>query len=181
MQEKCDKLTKRSQNGTILSFLKPKATFVPLTLSSPALIHSSQQLAPPSPSVTTALQEPKPHLVSRPINDFVNKLQNLVNNLPKSVPEALESDTLAVFERNPKEFDHPTLDADELWETTLNNVLKSTLGWGMEGDMSEIVCYGQWGLDGLVKFVTYFVENWGVSQALFKGKLLNLMTALEER
>ena len=97
-QEKRDKLTKRSQNGTIPSFLKPKATFVPLTLSSPALIHSSQQLAPPSPSVTTALQEPKPHLVSRPINDFVNKLQNLVNNLPRSVPEALESDTLAVLE-----------------------------------------------------------------------------------
>jgi len=177
-------MTKRSQNGTILSFLKPKAAAVPSTLSSPALIHSSQQLAPESPSLTTALQEPvtlKPHLVSRPINDFINKLRNLVNNLPETVPEALESDMLAVFGRNPKEFDHPTLDADELWETTLNNVLKSTLGWGMEGDMSEIVRRGQWGLDGLVKFVTYFVENRGVSQALFEGKLLNLMTALEER
>jgi hypothetical protein len=117
----------------------------------------------------------------RPINNFINKLRNLVNNLPKSVPEALVSDTLAVFGRNPKEFDNPTLDANELWETTLNNVLKLTLGWGMEEDMSEIVRHGQWGLDGLVKFVTYFVENRGVSQALFEGKLLNLMTALEER
>jgi hypothetical protein len=51
----------------------------------------------------------------------------------------------------------------------------------MEGDMSEIVQRGQWGLDGLVKFVTYFVESRGVSQALFEGKLSNLVTALEER
>ena len=47
--------------------------------------------------------------------------------------------------------------------------------------MSKIVRRGQWGLDGLVVFVTYFVENRGVSQALFEGKLSNLMTALKER
>ena len=107
-------------------------------------------------------------------------LQNLVRDLPESIPEALEFDRLAVFGGTPKEFDDPALDADELWETTLNSVLKSTLGWGMEGNMNEIICHGKWGLDGLVNFATYFVEEQGVSRELFEGKLTNLVMALKE-
>jgi hypothetical protein len=42
-------------------------------------------------------------------------LQELVEDLPASVPEASEFDKLAVFGGNPKEFDDPTLDAEELW------------------------------------------------------------------
>jgi hypothetical protein len=103
-------------------------------------------------------------------------LQNLVKDLPESIPEASEFDRLAVFGGNPKEFDDPALDADELWETTLNNVLKSTLGWGTEGNMDEIIRRGKWGLDGLVNFATYFVEERGVSGGLFEGKLTHLVT-----
>ena len=60
---------------------------------------------------------------------------------------------------NPKEFDDASLEADELWEASLNGVLKSTLGWGMEGNMDEIIRHGRWGLDGLVDFATYFMEG----------------------
>jgi hypothetical protein len=105
----------------------------------------------------------------------------LVKNLPASVPEASEFDKLAVFGGSPKEFDDPSLDADELWEATLNNVLKSTLGWGIEGNMDNIIHRGKWGLDGLVNFATYFVEERGVSGGLFEGKLTNLVTALKKR
>ena len=73
------------------------------------------------------------------------------------------------------------MDADELWETTLNSVLKSTLGWGMEGNIDEIIHRGKWGLDGLVNFAMYFVEEQGVSIELFEGKLSNLVETLEER
>ena len=119
--------------------------------------------------------------VSGPIfNNFIKTLQNLVKELPDSIPEASEFDRLAVFGGAPKEFDDPALDADELWETTLNSVLKLTLGWAMEGNMNEIIHPGKWGLDGLVNFVTYFVEEWGVSGELFEGKLTYLVTALKE-
>ena len=60
-------------------------------------------------------------------------------------------------------------------------VLKSTLGWGTEGNMDEIILHGRWGLDGLVKFATYFVEKHGVSGGLFEGKLTNLVTVLKQR
>ena len=77
-----------------------------------------------------------------------------------------------MFGGNTKEFDDPSLEADELWEASLNGVLKSTLGWGMEGNMDEIIRRGRWGLDGLVDFATYFVEERGVSGGLFEGKLM---------
>jgi hypothetical protein len=66
-------------------------------------------------------------------------------------------------------------------KTTLNGVLKSTLGWGTEGNMDEIIRRGRWGLDGLVKFATYFVEVRSVSGGLFEGKLMNLVTVHKQR
>jgi len=123
---------------------------------------------------------PKP--VSDPVvNSFISTFQNLVKSLPEDVPEASKFDRLAVFGGTPQEFDDPALDADELWETTINGILKSTLGWGMEGNMEEIIQRGKWGLDGLVKFATYFVEERGVSEGLFEGKLTYLAVALEKR
>ena len=102
--------------------------------------------------------------------------RDLVKNLPASVPEASKFDRLAVFGGNTKEFDDLSLEADKLWEASLNGVLKSTLGWGMqggmEGNMDEIIRRGRWGMDGLVDFATYFVEERGVSGGLFEGKLM---------
>ena len=105
----------------------------------------------------------------------------MVRDLPTSIPEASELDILAVFGRNPKEFDDAALGVDELWETRLNSVLKSMLGWGTEGNMDEIIRRGRWGLDGLVNFATYFVEQRGVSGELFEGKLTYLVMALKKR
>ena len=68
-------------------------------------------------------------------------------------------------------FDDPAASADELWEMGLNNMLKSALGWGLEGDIDAIIQHGKWGLDGLLDFVIYFVEERGVSKGLFEGKL----------
>ena len=84
------------------------------------------------------------------------------------------------FGRNPKEFDDEALDTDELWEMTLNGVLKSMLGWGT-GNMDEIIHCGRWGLDGLVNFAMYFVEQRGMSGGLFEGKLTHLVMALKKR
>ncbi|KAG5634895.1 hypothetical protein H0H81_000401 [Sphagnurus paluster] len=120
--------------------------------------------------------------VSEPIVEgLICKLWKLVESLPLSIPEASEFDRLAVFGADPRGFDDPTISADELWETGLNNVLKATLGWGKEGDMNKIIRRGKWGLDGLVHFVTYFVNERGVSEGLFEGKLDYLIEELKKR
>ena len=81
-------------------------------------------------------------------------------------------------------YDDPSLSADELWETSLNGLFKSALGWGMdpmEGNMDNIIRRGQKGLDGLANFVKHFVVKRGVSMELFEGKLTHLMNKLEEK
>ena len=181
-------LAKKKKNGSILTFLKLKAAIVRSTVSTTAPVHS-YKLAPqlamdtsPATSTSKATSSTPTKPVSEPIvNRFISRLQNLVESLPENVREASEFNQLAVFGGNPKEFDVAALDADELWETMLNGILKSVLGWGTEGNMEEIIGHGKWGLDGLVKFATYFVEERGVSEALFEGKLTYLVMALEKR
>jgi hypothetical protein len=118
---------------------------------------------------------------AEPIHDVLWKLYNLIENLPASIPEASEYDSLAVFSGNPADYDNPNLSADELWETTLNGLFKSALGWGTEENMDNIIWGGQKGLDGLANFVKHFVLKRGVSMGLFEGKLTHLMNKLEEK
>ena len=102
-QQKRDTEAKKKKDGNILSFLKPKATSVPSTVNSPAPVHNYK----------LAISKP----VSEPISDsFIKKLRDLVRDLPTSIPEASELDILAVFGRNPKEFDDAALGVDELWK-----------------------------------------------------------------
>ena len=190
-KEKRDKEAKKRKDRSILNFLKPKATIVPSTINSTAPVHSYKLPLWSEPHVssiasTTNVQGKTISLMSQPAsgpisNSFIKMLQELVNNLLESVPEASEFDKLVVFGGNPKEFDDPTLDAEELWEARLNSILKSMLGWGIEGNMDNIIHCGKWGLDGLVNFATYFVEEQGVSGGLFKEKLTNLVMALKKR
>lgn len=85
--------------------------------------------------------------------NFLETLHRLITGLPDTIPDASDYDTLAIFSAHPEGFDDPTLDADELWETVLNQLLKSALGWGTEGDMNKIIYRGKKGLDGLANFV----------------------------
>lgn len=74
-------------------------------------------------------------------------------------------------------FDDPAASADELWEMSLNSVLKSALlGWELEGDKDAIIQNGKWGLDGLLNILFR-----GMSEGLFEGKLGPLMERLEKK
>jgi len=103
-----------------VNFLQPKATTVASTLSKRAPVHGVY--VPQSATHTS-------HTILPRQRETVS-----LQPQPDSVPEASEFDKLAVFGRSPKEFDVPTLDADELWETTLNHILKSTLGLWWKGE-----------------------------------------------
>ena len=167
--------------------MKPRPTAVPSTVSDSTPIHS-RRLAPTkdrNPFVSTNSPEAEDHdLSSTPIiSHFVKHFRTLVNGLPASIPQALETDKLAIFGSDPKTFFDLATNADELWEMGLNGMLKTALGWGSEheGDMDEIIKRGKWGLDGLLNFVRYFVEERGVSEGLFEGKLGPLVEKLEKK
>ena len=187
---KRDKNAKMKKNGSILSFLKPTAAPVPSAISHSAPVHS-YRLGPATANNTSPTASTLGSRASSPViqpvlpepitEGFVSDLGQLVKSLPSSIPEASELDKLAIFGAEPRSFDNPAVDADELWETSLNKVLKVTLGWGKEGNMEELIRQGKWGLDGLVNFVTYFVRERGVSEELFRGKLNYLFEELEKR
>ncbi|KAF8816849.1 hypothetical protein BYT27DRAFT_7220499 [Phlegmacium glaucopus] len=156
------KEAKKKKNGLILSFLKTKAVPVPSTLA-PATTKDT------SFTISTNPLQKEP--VSESIMEgFIWEMGRLVKRIPLSTPEASEIDKLSVFGADPRSFDDPTIDADELWENRLNNILKVTLGWGKEGNMKEIIHQGKWGLD-----------ERGVSEGLFRGKLDYLIKELKER
>jgi hypothetical protein len=112
--------------------------------------------------------------------DLLERLHDLISNLPNTIPEASDTDILAVFSGNPHDIDIPSLTGDALWEELLNGMMKSAFGWGDEGKMEDIIRRGRKGLDGLFNFVKHFIVKRGVSEGLFEGKLMNLMTSLEK-
>ena len=62
---------------------------------------------------------------------LLNRIQNIMNNLPDSVPIASSQDRLVVFHHDPHLLVGTTKNGDDLWEDTLNSFLKDALGWGL--------------------------------------------------
>jgi hypothetical protein len=114
------------------------------------------------------------------MSPFLEKLTNLAKNLPHTIPEAFDDDKLAEFGGDPAGVDDKTIDSEELWEEEINPRLKRILGWGTEGKMEDLIRRGRKGVDGLAIYVRYCVEERGVNESLFEGKLSHLMSVLEE-
>ena len=87
-------------------------------------------------------------------------------------------DPLACCDVDPAGYDNKEISADELWEEVLNQAMKNGLGWGTSLDVPALLETDGRGIMGLVRFVEYFVEKRGVSEALFEGKLNHLMSGL---
>ena len=161
-------MQKTKKNGTLLSFFnQPKPNLVPSTI--PTVQPVSSFALPHVP----AIKQPR-------VSSFVEKLTDLATKLPPTIPEGSDNDKLAEFGQDPANFDNKAIDHDDLWEEEINPRLKHVLGWGTEGSMKELIRRGRKGVEGLAMYVGYFVEERGVNESLFEGKLSHLMMALEE-
>lgn len=114
------------------------------------------------------------------ISLFLERLNNLAKNLPHTILEACDDDKLAEFGGNPADFDDKTIDNENLWEEEINPRLKRALGWGTEAKMEDLIRRGREGVEGLAIYVRYCIEERGVNEGLFQGKLLHLMSSLEK-
>ncbi|KAG6874972.1 hypothetical protein C0992_005740, partial [Termitomyces sp. T32_za158] len=172
----------KETNSTLLSFLQPKPTPVPLTVAPPPLILASGPLkeaekedvlfVPVADLVVPASITPEiPHII--------NRLRTLFAKIPDSVPLAEQDGPLANYATDPGAFNDPGIDAFELWQTLLNPMLKWTWGWGTEINPHTIIRRGSYGMDGLLNFLEYFVKR-GVPEDLIEGKMGRVIAALEE-
>ena len=65
----------------------------------------------------------------------------------------------------------------------LNQMMKSSFGWG-EAEMVEVIPqllnHGQYGLDGFICFMMFFVYKRGLEGALFETKVEALLRELRD-
>jgi hypothetical protein len=187
-----DKKGKDMVQGSLLAFMKPKPTLVRPMVAGASSIQSNTIPATANTPSQWDFEDMddygQAHLMSLesgfgPINggsQFIKKLEALVKQIPETISEGSENDRLAPFSDNPRNQDVSDLEGDELWEANLNRFLKEVLGCGNEDRMDEVIRRGKNGMDGVVKFARYFIEERGVSEGLFEGKFTALLNALEK-
>src|SRR5260370_41579341 len=79
-----------------------------------------------------------PNLLKIPLAiSFLERLCESIKNLPNDIPEATDYDQLAVFAGHPEQFDDPAVDVSDLWKMSLNQRLKSVLGWKKEDNVMD--------------------------------------------
>jgi len=191
-KEKRDRKAKGKVQKSLLAFMCPKPTPVPSTVTSASSqVHGIEILTIGKGGDSLEL-DPKPEYPARDAvlstvrvstrngSEFVARLQAMVENIPMSIPEGSDNDRLARFSVNPRDYDDPSLDADGLWEEVLNSFLKGALGWGTEDKMDDMVRRGMKGMSGILQFTRYFIEERGVNEMLFEGKLSHLLSAVEK-
>ncbi|KAF8990682.1 hypothetical protein BDQ17DRAFT_1255610, partial [Cyathus striatus] len=177
---KCDKGAKIKKDSSILTFfMKPKTQSVPSTVPGPALVDNLTPTANVIISSRSSEAEARTYHDSHdPGPGFIERFLDAIAELPENVPKAMVYDSLAVFAGNPADYNDTSMDGNELWENTLNKLLKSVFRWGE--DMGVFVCCSQYGLDGLVNFMWHFVIKRKVDEGLFKGKLSHLLDRIKE-
>lgn len=187
-----DKKGKNMAQASLLMFMKPKPMMVLPMVEGTPLIQSNTIPASFSTSttplkwgfeegdangqVTSVLVE---NGSTNGRSQFIMKLEGLIRKIPGSIPEGAENDILAPFGDDPRNQDVSNIEGDELWEVNLNRFLKGVLGWGTEDRMDSLVRRGKKGMDGVLEFTRYFIEEHGVSEGLFEGKFSGLLDALE--
>jgi len=180
---KRDRDAKKMKDGS-LSFLKPKAIPVPSTVrdAGPAMIRASDHIHPtlasmasrrPSLSLSRVGAENgllAPSLgIQKTGSGFIKRFEEIVKCLPQNIPIGSGNDRLAAFNIEPALLDDPKIDPDDLWEV---GFLKEHLGWGEEVDMDELICRGEQGMEGVLRFSKCFIEKRGVSVEFVRRKAL---------
>ncbi|KAJ7256659.1 hypothetical protein C8J57DRAFT_1437007 [Mycena rebaudengoi] len=160
---------------TLLGFLRPKPTPVSSTVSAPPpiFIATSSPVSPPEPTVPPRSSESQ----SDP-SSLLAQLEAAIKTLPATVCEAKESDALAEFSQDPALYLDVGIPPLEVFEN-LNPLFHRVLGWQMPVEKTAaILRRGRMGLDGFLKFLTYFVRERGVREEDFGAKIQQILDAI---
>lgn len=167
--------------------MKKLPRLVPSTVSAPQLVHASCSTRSEAPrseethtqaTVASVLEDDDAGAC--PIaTRLLRELRVGIDQLPDAVPEGQDGDALAVFSGDPEAYTTPEATSDEVWEQTLHPLLTNALGWKktME-EAAQLVRRGEKGVEGLWRFLNYFVSRRGLQGGLLEGKLRVLIDAI---
>ncbi|KAJ7191499.1 hypothetical protein GGX14DRAFT_381111, partial [Mycena pura] len=174
---------KKTTPGSILGFLRPKPAPVPSTVNAPALIRASASSSAspasvtPKPSASTPSGSSKARFGSS--GSLLATLESAIKRLPATVKTATATDELAAFGNDPAGYLGAAIPADEVFEN-LNGLFHRVLGWSMPvHETAALLRRGDLGLDGLLRFLAYFVQERGVPERDFGAKIQQILDAIQ--
>lgn len=111
---------------------------------------------------------------------LLRDLEAAVNRIPSDTPSTTPEHRLSIFAVDPRTCIAEPGEDD--W-FILNQMMKSAFGWG-ETEMAMVVPqllnHGEHGLDGFIRFMTFFVSERGLQGALFETKVEALLKELKD-
>lgn len=115
---------------------------------------------------------------------LLKKLQDAIECIPSNVPLATNANPLSLFSGDPEGCLPPPEDdeVDGDWPI-LNGMFKNAFGWGSEATDNRIprmLSRGECGLDGFLRFLTFFVQEQGLQGGLIEPKVDSLVKALHQ-
>jgi hypothetical protein len=114
----------------------------------------------------------------------VQALQTLyesMQRIPADTPLAGQDHRLANFAGDPQACVDPELDD---WADILSPMFKRSFGWGVEENRENVMGMlqrGEYGLDGFLRFLRYFVNHRGLAVAMFESKVEMLVEELNKK
>ncbi|KAH9011145.1 hypothetical protein EDB85DRAFT_1901324 [Lactarius pseudohatsudake] len=108
-------------------------------------------------------------------------LEAAVNRIPSDMPRATPEHRLSVFAADPLTCVAEPGEDDWL---IINQMMKSAFGWGeieMAAVIPQLLNRGNNGLDGFIRFMSFFVCERGLEGALFETKVEALLKELDDR
>ena len=112
---------------------------------------------------------------------LLRDLEVAVNRIPNDILSATPEHRLSVFAVDPCTCVAEPGEDD--W-FILNPMMKSAFGWGeteMVAAIPQLLNRGEYGLDGFIRFMTFFVSERGLQGALFETKVKALLKELDNR
>lgn len=110
---------------------------------------------------------------------LLSKIRKGIERIPNTELPATPEHRLHEFGGDPSSCVHPEV---EDWEDLLNPMMKRAFGWGdhqMKESARDMLHRGQYGLDGFINFIEYFVTRHGLMGGLIETKLGAVLEALE--
>jgi hypothetical protein len=167
-------------NQVLETFFKPRAPLNPPKVSAPAPVHAAE--ANKQPPMQSGWN--RSTIVCQKGLQLLQDLEAATNRIPCDVPSATPDDPLSAFAIDPRACVAESEEESEGDWPIVNAMLKSSFGWGeieMAAAIPRMLKRGEYGLDGFIKFMKFFVVERSLQGVMFETKVEALVRELESR
>lgn len=179
-----------AKSRTMFNFFQKKLPSVPSTVQAPDPVLPSSSASAPLASIpaiitgkssatpsTSPIPPPVRSESYRRLKKLIRQLLDAARRLPLSIPEADDTNPLAVFSADPASYLEANVNPAEIWQLLSSNFHKA-FGYGEGPETRErMIETGPYGLGGFCRFLDYFVDR-GMEGGMVELKVEQVQEAL---